>query len=294
MPIAHLTDRAVVTVAGPDAGPFLQNLITADLDALGKGEAKPAALLSPQGKILFDFLVMRRGDGFALDLRADADDDFVRRLTLYRLRARVEISKSDQGLVAVEWQAESARLESGSASSRDDSGFADRRFHPPAGVLRHYGVAAPAATASTDDWHAFRIAQGVPESGQDFELGEAFPHDALLDQLGGVGFRKGCYVGQEVVSRMQHRGTARRRFLIASSGAVLPQPGASITAGGKPVGTLGSVAGGKGLALVRIDRVKDAMDAGLPILAGEAALDLAIPSWASFGFPAEAAAADEA
>ena len=143
------------------------------------------------------------------------------------------------------------------------------------------------------DWHAFRIAAGVPESGNDLALGDAFPHDALLDQMGGVGFRKGCYVGQEVVSRMQHRGTARRRFMIVQAQAALPAPGTEFRANGRVIGMLGSVAGSQGLALVRIDKVKAALDAGMPILADGVALDLSFPAFVTFGFPQDMSAVEE-
>jgi folate-binding Fe-S cluster repair protein YgfZ len=115
----------------------------------------------------------------------------------------------------------------------------------------------------------------------------------LLDQNDGVGFGKGCYVGQEVVSRMKHRGTARRRALIAKGGSSLPASGTPVTAGGREIGTLGSVVGGDALAIVRIDRVKEAIDAGTPVLAGDVPITLAIPAWADFTFP-EAAPADGA
>ena len=140
-------------------------------------------------------------------------------------------------------------------------------------------------------WHAFRIASGIAESGADYALGDAFPHDVLLDQMDGIGFRKGCYVGQEVVSRMQHRGTARRRVLIVS-GTPLPPPGTEIVSNGRPIGMLGSTADGKGLAILRIDRVKDALDAGTPIEADGVPLSVAIPDWAAFAYPEQASSGD--
>ncbi len=167
----------------------------------------------------------------------------------------------------------------------------DRRFKTTA-VRRLYGEVPP-ASGERADWDRLRIAAAVAESGTDYGLGEAFPHDVLLDQLGGVGFRKGCYVGQEVVSRMQHRGTARRRLLIAAGAAPLPPAGTEIAAGGRVLGQLGTVAGSDGLAIVRLDRVKDALDAGLPIAAGGVPVALSIPEWASFGFPVSAAGAAE-
>ena len=140
-------------------------------------------------------------------------------------------------------------------------------------------------------WHAFRIASGIAESGADYALGDAFPHDVLLDQMDGIGFRKGCYVGQEVVSRMQHRGTARRRVLVVS-GAPLPAQGTEIVSNGRPIGMLGSTADGKGLAILRIDRVKDALDAGTAIEADGVPLSVAIPDWAAFTYPEQASSGD--
>jgi folate-binding protein YgfZ len=142
------------------------------------------------------------------------------------------------------------------------------------------------ASASEANYDAHRIPLGIPEGGIDFAFGDAFPHDADMDQLSGVDFGKGCYVGQEVVSRMEHRGTARRRFVIAAAEGPLPAAGTEVTAGGKPLGTLGSSAGNTGLALVRLDRAREAIDAGTPILAGDATLTLTLPGWARFGWPA--------
>jgi folate-binding protein YgfZ len=131
-------------------------------------------------------------------------------------------------------------------------------------------------------YHAHRVALGVPEGGVDFTFGDTFPHDADMDQLGGVDFAKGCYIGQEVVSRMEHRGTARRRIVAATSSGPLPPPGAAITANGKPIGQLASVAGRRGLAQIRIDRAKAAIDAGVAILAADVPLTLTLPVWARF------------
>ncbi|MGN6143149.1 MAG: CAF17-like 4Fe-4S cluster assembly/insertion protein YgfZ [Mesorhizobium sp.] len=280
MPSALLKDRTVILVSGPDAEHFLQNILTTDLDRLAPGEARPGALLTPQGKILFDFLISRASDNtFRLDCRADVADDFIRRLMLYRLRAKADISKQEQVLVSADWGDDS------SASQSDSISVADGRF-ADGSVRRRYGQHANDGDVA--GWHTLRIASGVAESGSDYQLGDAFPHDILLDQAGGIGFQKGCYVGQEVVSRMQHRGTARRRVLLVSGASALPPAGTDLTVDGRSVGTLGSNAGCNGLAIVRIDRVKAAMDEGKPILAGDAAVTLAIPDWASFRFPEQA------
>jgi folate-binding protein YgfZ len=291
MPQLILDNRAVVSVAGPDAEHLLQNVITTDLDKLAPGEAKPGALLTPQGKIMFDFLVSRNGpDGFRIDLDAALADDFVRRMTLYRLRAKAEITKQDQLLVVAWWQDESGSSQSDSSSSQSDSTLADLRFPATAHVRRSHVAEAPAPVASAASWTALRVRHGVAESGADFAAGDAFPHDVLLDQNGGVGFRKGCFVGQEVVSRMQHRGTARRRVLLATGDGELPAPGTELKSAGRSLGTLGSVAGRSAIAIARIDKVKEAMDAGTPIEADGVALTFSIPAWASFAWPEASAA----
>jgi folate-binding protein YgfZ len=291
MPSVSLPDRAVLRVAGPDAEAFLQNIVTADLSDLPPDAAKPSALLTPQGKILFDFLIARDGpDAFLLDVRRDIIDDFARRLMMYRLRAKAEIAKQEQMLVSASWEADSISSATDSSASHIDSSgaFRDLRFAPRA-VYRRYAEPTQ-SSAGLDDWNRLRIAEGVAESGADYALSDAFPHDVLLDQNGGVGFKKGCYVGQEVVSRMQHRGTARRRVMIVRSDTELPASGTDVTANGRSIGALGTVVGNQGLAIVRIDRVKDAMDASVPILAGDAVLDLSIPSNARFTFPADTVA----
>ena len=289
MPQARISDRSLISVSGPEAEHFLQNLVTTDIDALQPGEAKAGALLSPQGKILFDFLVARAGaNGFRLECRTDIADDLVRRLTLYKLRSKVEISRQDPPVVLVSWSDGSSP--DGETAAGADM-LRDTRF-AGAPVFRTYGAAA-GGDDGIDAWQAFRISQGVAESGADYALGDAFPHDVLLDETGGVGFRKGCYVGQEVVSRMQHRGTARRRVMIASAEPSLPPTGTNLLAGGRPIGSLGSVSGSQALAIVRIDRVRDAQDTGQQVVAGGVALTLSIPAWAKYRLPEVAAGAGE-
>ena len=301
MPTAFLADRAVIRVNGPDAEHLLQNIVTTDLDGLAEGEARPGALLTPQGKILFDFLVSRDGaDGFLLDCRRDAAPDLLRRLTMYRLRAKAELALVDQSVVEVRWEPDSSASDVGSSTSASDSSsesdaqadqwLADRRFG--GNVRRRVVEGDPSEAGDVDGWNALRIAHGVAESGADFDAGEVFPHDVLLDRNGGVGLRKGCYVGQEVVSRMQHRGTARRRVVVATTDGVFPRAGTDITASGRTIGTLGSSARGMAIAIVRLDKARDAMDRGDTILAADVPLTVDIPSWAGLDWPASPAAED--
>jgi tRNA-modifying protein YgfZ len=296
MPIVNLPGRALIVVSGADAEHLLQNIVTTDLDSLEAGVARPGALLTPQGKIMFDFLISRQaGDAFFLECRRDVADDFMNRLLLYRLRAKVEFRKQEPELIEISWDADSSTsdIDSSSSESESSGGLRDLRFLSGVEVRRSHGDPRP-PTRGVADWDALRIAAGVAESGADYELGEAFPHDVLLDQNGGVGFTKGCYVGQEVVSRMQHRGSARRRILIAEADAPLPGRGTPVMAGDRPAGEIGTVRGQQGLALVRIDRVKDAMDGGLPITAGDIPVRLSIPPGAGFTFPRNEASEGEA
>lgn len=271
MPSAFLPDRAFVLVGGADAEHFLQNLITTDLSGLAACELRPGALLTPQGKILFDFLISREGDGLLIDIRADQTDAFVKRLTMYKLRAAVTIETLAEAGATVTW-------------GEDGTGVVDQRFAlAGTAVFRQPGkVGEPGDRAGYD---ALRVLHGVPDSGEDYALQDAFPHDVLFDKSGGVSFRKGCYVGQEVVSRMQHRSTARRRVVIVSAEAPLPATGTEVTIGGKSIGTLGTVAGDRGLAIVRIDKVGEAMATGQVILAGDVAVTPSLPAWSGLSFP---------
>ena len=279
--ITELTRRGVVAVRGPDAEKFLNDLVTSNVpDA--PGGAAFGALLSAQGKILFDFIVFRDSDRFLFDLPKAAVADFIKRLGFYRLRAKVEIADlSGEREVIAAWGGDAPPIVDGVVAFDPRLPALGFRAIVPEGA----DMAADYTEARTTGYDAHRIALGVPEGGLDFAYGEPYPHDTEMDQLSGVDFTKGCFIGQEVVSRMQHRGTARRRFVQVSGGAALPAAGAPITAGGKAIGTLGSSADGKGLALVRLDRAKEAIDGGVAIVAGDVDLSLTLPAWAKFGWP---------
>jgi folate-binding protein YgfZ len=280
---AVLSDRGAIRVSGEDATHFLHNLVTSSVDALLPGMAAYAGLLTPQGKIIVDFLVLRTPDGYLLDLPSARIEELKKRLTLYRLRARVTIAAEDLAVAAI-WGADEAPALAAFADPRL-SALGTRALLPKseaAAMLKAAGL----EVVSEDQFHAHRIALGVPEGGRDFVFDDAFPHEADMDQLGGVDFRKGCYIGQEVVSRTQHRATARTRVVPV----VLSAPAASgtaITGGDKTIGTLGSVAGTRGIALLRIDRAEDALSAGEKLQAGAAVLTIKKPDWAKFRFPGE-------
>ncbi|TXI05449.1 MAG: folate-binding protein [Rhizobium sp.] len=274
MPAVFLRERSFIRVAGAEAESFLHNLITTDLASLGADEARPGALLTPQGKILFDFMIWRDGPGFLLETDTSQREGLLKRLTMYRLRAKVDFSADDNHGITVAW---------GEAAT---DGPRDSRFAKAGIVLtRTPGAHGDDPEALYDE---LRIANGIAVSGRDFALQDAFPHDVLMDLNGGLGFRKGCYIGQEVVSRMHHRGTARRRVVIVTGSSELPASGTELTVGSKPIGTLGSTAGSKGLAIVRIDRVGEAVAEKLPIQAADVTVSVSLPAWSGLSFPERA------
>jgi folate-binding protein YgfZ len=273
--IAPLPDRGVVAVDGPDALTLLQGLITNDVRRLDAAPAMFAGLLSPQGKILFDFFVVRTPEGVLLDVVRDCAGDLVKRLSMYRLRAAVTIKdvSADHEVVAIF---------GGSRTTNLNLVYADPR-RPELGARAIVATTERAdSTATAADYHDFRIGIGVPEGGRDYSFGEAFPHEALFDQLNGVSFTKGCYVGQEIVSRMEHRGTARRRIVPVSGTAGKLVEGQPVLGGEVEIGRIGSVAGGRALAMIRLDRAEEFAEKGVPLKAGDRTLVIDIPAWADF------------
>lgn len=281
MKSAFLPDRGVIKVAGEDARNFLNGLVTTDLDKLKPGLGRFGALLTPQGKIIVDFLITEapagHGGGFLIDCPKALADGLATKLKFYKLRAKVTVDNlsNDLGVLAA-WDGELA--------AQPDLAFADprnaelgTRILVPEDLKQKLSDLIGAELVDAADYEAHRIALGVPRGGLDFMYSDAFPHETNMDRLAGVDFDKGCYVGQEVVSRMQHRGTARTRSVKVLLEDSSPEAGVSVMAGDKSVGTMGSSAQGKGIALVRIDRVADALDAGQPLTAGGLALKLAEP-----------------
>jgi tRNA-modifying protein YgfZ len=292
--IALLPDRGVVSVTGEDAGKLLQGVVTNDMGLL---EAQPAihtGLLTPQGKILFDFFVVRTPDGFLLETARDKAAGLADRLMLYRLRAKADIRdvSSDYSVAAI-WGGKYEPHGTGKAPLL----FADPRL-PALGSREFVTIGSDwalaneeADSATQDEYHSHRIGLGVPEGGKDYAFGDTFPHEALFDQLAGVSYTKGCYVGQEVVARMKNRGTTRKRIVPVVGTSALPTPGAPIAAGAVEIGTLGSTEAEHGLALVRIDRVAEFAQKGEALRAGDVPVRIELPSWATFSLaPAPAPA----
>jgi folate-binding protein YgfZ len=289
MPTAHLSERGILRVAGEDGRKFLDGLLTCDMDKVSPAKPRLGALLTPQGKILFDFIVFEApedaGGGFYLDTGKAYVSELMKRLGFYKLRAKVVLEDLSERLaLVVGW--DEAPVPHG------DIGLVALDPRLPALGWRAIVAmedAAEFASAEPAVYHAHRIALGVPDGGRDFLFNDAFPHEALMDQLHGVDFDKGCYVGQEVVSRMQHRGTARTRIVsLAYLEGFTAEPGVDVTAGEKVVGKTGTGAQGRGLAMVRLDRVADALAAGETIRAGGLPVEVLKPEWARFELPGAA------
>ncbi len=291
---ALLPNRSVIRVGGEDARGFLDGLVTNAMTGVAPGVAIHAALLSPQGKVIADFFAAEAhpedGGGFHLDAPLVNAADLAKRLGFYRLRAKVEIADMSADLAVV-------ALWGGAADvSTLGLAFADPRL-PAMGyraIVHRTQVDALIAEAGADaasaqDYHAHRIAHALAEPGLDYLPGEVFPHEINMDQLHGIDFRKGCYVGQEVVSRMEHRGTARTRAAqLRYDGGVTVSEGAPVTAGGKPLGKTGSGAAGRGVAILRLDRAGEAAAAGEPIVAGGVPAQLSRPDWWTAAWPVPA------
>jgi folate-binding protein YgfZ len=281
MKAALLSDRGVVKVSGEDARDFLNGLVTTDVGLVQPGLGRFGALLTPQGKIVVDFLITEapagHGGGFLIDCSRALAQTLADKLGFYKLRAKVVVENLSDSLgVLAAWD--------GEPGMRPDLTFADPRGEKLGWRILIPEELAPKAAGllgaelvECAAYEAHRIACGAPRGGIDFMYGDAFPHETNMDRLHGVDFDKGCYVGQEVVSRMQHRGTARTRTVRLILDDAPPEAGVAIVAGDKPVGTMGSSADGMGLGLLRIDRAADALDAGVPLTAGGIAIRLAEP-----------------
>jgi folate-binding protein YgfZ len=268
--IAILPERGAVSVSGPDAGKLLQGLITNDIERVTEGRAIHAGLLSPQGKLLFEFFVASSGQGYVLDVLRDRADELVKRLTMYRLRADAQITNvSERFRTVVVWGAPAT------AGIDRAIGFSDPR-HTGLGeraLLETTGASnkISAHEAPQGAYQALRIACGAPEGGTDYAFGDAYPHEANLDLLNGVSFEKGCYVGQEIVARMQNNSVVRKRVVRVEAGAPL-SPGADVVIGEVPIGRIGTVAGTSALAMLRLDRAIEALEKAIPLTAGGVAL----------------------
>jgi tRNA-modifying protein YgfZ len=255
-PNQMLPDRGVIAISGDGALAFLHNLLTCDVANLGQGQAAYGALLSPQGKILHDIFVFNAGDQILLDCALEQRDALLQKLMMYKLRAKLTISARTDLEIAV-----------------GDDGYVD----PREVAMGHRFFIAKGAFEAGDGYDEARISLGLADSVQDIGTNKLFPHEANFDQFGGVNFTKGCYVGQEVVSRMQHRGTARSRILTVIGQGL--NKGDAITSEGKTIGEILSTTSTNALALIRLDRLADATS---PLLSNTISVKVQKPDWIKY------------
>jgi folate-binding protein YgfZ len=274
--VCLLRDRGVIEVAGADATGFLQRLITNSVLNIPKGEGRYAGLLTPQGKLLFDFFVVPLPEGpdagYFIDCAGEQTADLVKRLNLHKMRVNIAIEDQSKKFAV-------AAIFSGEATAGIEGVFYRDTRRPSMGlrVIAPRDALAKLDRAEASRYEAHRIAQGVPKGGVDFVHGNTFVHDVNLDLMNGVDFKKGCYVGQEVVARVHYRNSARKRIVKIHFDGPAPEQGTQIAAGETIIGQVGSTAGAEGLAMVRLDRLEDARAAGVALKAGDVAVDVIVP-----------------
>jgi tRNA-modifying protein YgfZ len=290
MKTSLLPDRSIVKFAGDDARAFLNSLFTANIATLTADESRYSALLTAQGKIIVDVFVSEapaeKGEGFYFDTPKSQFQTFLAKMKTYNLRKKyiVEDLSEKLAIMAV-WDGRATTKYPCHTDPRL-AALGQRIMLPP--------DQAPAVAAEIgaelvppEQFEAHRIALGIPRGDLDFVYGDAFPHEADMDQLQGIDFKKGCFVGQEVVQRMERRSTTRTRVVPVTFDGAPPSVGAKVMAAEKSVGTIGSTVDGRGLALLRLDRAEDALTAGHALKAGDVTLRLVKPDWAQFPFPGE-------
>jgi len=248
--IARLDSRALIRVSGPDARAFLHNLLTQDVEGLAEGDLRFGALLSPPGRLLFDLFLLGETDGVVLDVAADRREALMQRLSMYKLRAQVEIVADDRPVLA-------------SWPEVADGYTADPRTPLLGG--RGYGE-AEAATADETAYHAHRLTAGVPDPVADTAVDRTYPIEADFDLLNGIDFAKGCFVGQETTSRMKRRGAIKNRMMPITFDGPPPPPGAEVLSGTLRAGEVMTGRDGEAIALLRLDRLEGALTVdGRPI-----------------------------
>lgn len=273
--VAHDPHRRVIRIDGDEATDFLQSILTSDVDRLSPGETRASALLTPQGRVLADMMVLRTTDGFLIDCDASRADDLFTRLRRYRLRRPIGLAKLDDVQVWVGWN----------GAPMPDGASLDPR-HVDLGwrwIDQRQTGTSMAATTPVEAWHAVRIAAGVPQGPVDLQPERALMLEAGLDKLGAVDFEKGCYVGQEVTARTHYRGLVKRRIVPLAVSGGRPESGAEISDGDRSLGTVLSTAesvdGAVCLAAMKLSDIHrvQAGDSGLN--AGGLPAKLMLPDW---------------
>ena len=288
-----LSDRGVLAIRGPETRTFLQGIVTNDVAKVDRTRSLYAALLTPQGKFLFDFILHDDGgDGVLLETQADRLADLARRLTMYKLRSKATIEDVSERLAVTALigpdAAAAVKLYPGPGNAwrnGDTVACIDPRLaalgarivHPRQDPPAHEGF----APGSLEDYQVHRLGLAVPEGGSDVLVEKSFILESNFEELNAVDFSKGCYVGQELTARTKFRGTIRRRLFGVTADGALPPPGTPITAGTAEIGEMRSGHAGRGIALIRTDRLEEAGPDAV-LTASGVTVRPSKPGWAAF------------
>jgi tRNA-modifying protein YgfZ len=258
--------RTVLEVAGDDRKTFLQGLISNDVGKIAPGQALWAAFLTPQGKFLWDMFLTEQGDTVLIDVDAATAEAFRKKLSLYKLRSKVTITTTDLAVFAV----------FGGDGALPEGVAADTRLSAMGGRL--YASQPPVGLSEVplSAWDAWRFAQGVPDGARDLVVDKSLLLENGFDELGGVDFNKGCYMGQELTARTKYRGLVRKRLLPVHFDGTAPEAGTPVLAGEVEAGEMRSGGDGAGLAMIRLDHLR----AGTPLVCGGKAITVTVPAWA--------------
>ena len=258
--------RTVLDVAGDDRKTFLQGLISNDVAKIAPGQALWAAFLTPQGKFLWDLFLTEQGDTVLIDVDAATAEAFRKKLSLYKLRSKVTITTTDLAVFAV----------FGGDGALPEGVAADTRLPAMGGRLYASQPPADLTEAPLAAWDAWRFAQGVPDGARDLIADKSLLLENGFDELGGVDFNKGCYMGQELTARTKYRGLVRKRLLPVNFDGTAPEAGTPVLAGEVEAGEMRSGGDGAGLAMIRLEHLR----AGTPLTCGGKALAVTVPAWA--------------
>jgi hypothetical protein len=272
-----LEHRGLLRIEGPDARAFLQGLLSNDIERVAHDRMIWAALLTPQGKFLHDLFIVQQGDALLIDAEAARLDDLIKRLRLYKLRSQVTLTDLRQEMAVVAlWPTEG---EAGSALPWNGGVLAvDPRLAQAGGRAFLPRAALPAANASLAEWDALRLPLGLPDGSRDMEIDKAILLENGFDELQGVDWKKGCYVGQELTARTKYRGLIKKRLTPIRYDGAAPASGTILLQNGAEVGEMRSGIDGVGVALLRLE----ALTKDQPVTAGSTILSPQIPDWAAF------------
>jgi folate-binding protein YgfZ len=290
-----LPARTALAVAGADRAAFLQGLVSTDATKVDAAHARHAAFLTAQGRFLHEFFMVAIGETIHLDAEAARRDDLMRRLKMYKLRAKVDLSAADNLVVAAFWGENAADAfglpgEPGAAKpAAGGTAYVDPRLAAlgvralvPADALDGLAAALGFAPASPEDYDRHRLALAVPDGSRDLPVEQALLMENGFEELGGIDFKKGCYIGQELTARMKYRALVKKRLMAVAIDGPAPAPGTPVTLAGEEAGEMRSAAGATGLALLRLEAVEKARETGARLQAGEAKLTPHKPVWANF------------